>query len=593
MQNMDIPRPEFPNPQFERKNWLNLNGKWKFTFDHGKTGEERRFYEDAQDNMFDMKINVPFTYESPLSGIDIKDFCDCVWYKRTFTPHEDWKDGTFLLNFGAVDYHAKVWVNGRYAGFHRGGMVSFALDVSKFVHEGENTVVVKALDETRNGKQPGGKQCFDYYSAGCHYTRTTGIWQTVWLEFIPLNSYITNFKVHTDIDNSSVMIHASFAAAVKNAGFEVEIYYNEKKIAEKTIKATGTSASIHLGIPEKDMILWDVGHGNLYELILTYGHPHHINDTVYSYFGMRDIKIDGHKVLINGKSVFQRLVLDQGFYPDGTWTAPTAEALEQDVLISMEAGFNGARLHQKIWEPLFHYYADKHGYITWGEHGNWGMDYSGESYQNFTCEWIEAVERDRNHPSIVGWCPHNETHWGQRRDDLAYLYRITKMLDPTRPVIDTSGYVHVETDIFDCHDYDQNVKTFKARYDALLDPKKPEDVHQNNNRWDWQEIMEYPYFVSEFGGTWWHEAEEGEHGDSERKQSWGYGKAPESIEEFYARFEGLVSALLDNPRIFAFCYTQLTDVEQEQNGIFYYDRRRKFDMARLHKIMTKVAAIEK
>jgi hypothetical protein len=165
------------------------------------------------------------------------------------------------------------------------------------------------------------------------------------------------------------------------------------------------------------------------------------------------------------------------------------------------------------------------------------------------------------------------------------------MLDPTRPVIDTSGYVHVETDIFDCHDYDQNTETFKARYDALLNPKKPEDVHQNHNRWDWQKIMEYPYFVSEFGGTWWHDINEDEKGG--RKQSWGYGKAPENIEEFYARFESLVTTLLDNPRIFAFCYTQLTDVEQEQNGIVYYDRRKKFDMARLHKIMTKQAAIEK
>ena len=581
---MAIPRPEFPNPQFERKNWLNLNGKWQFAFDHGKTGEERRFYEDT--DAFDREINVPFTYESPLSGINIKDFCDCVWYKRTFDLPAAWTNNKLLIRFGAVDYHAKVWINGKYAGFHRGGMISFALDITKFVQPGKNTVTLKALDETRNGKQPGGKQCFDYHSSGCHYTRTTGIWQTVWLEHIPFESYIKDFKIITDIENSSIAINAAFSAGIKDASFGAVVTYKGKPINSKTIKASGTSASIHLGIPAEDLRLWDVGKGELYDVVLTYG-----GDVVHSYFGMRDVKIDGFKVLINGKSVFQRLVLDQGFYPDGTWTAPTAEALEQDILISMEAGFNGARLHQKIWEPLFHYYADKHGYITWGEHGNWGMDYSAESYENFMCEWIEAVARDFNHPSIVGWCPHNETHWGQRRDDLAYIYRVTKMIDPTRPVIDTSGYVHVETDIFDCHDYDQNVESFKARYDALLNPQKPEDVHQNNNRWDWREIMEYPYFVSEFGGTWWQDTNEAEKG--ERRQSWGYGKAPEDIEEFYKRFEGLVTTLLDNPRIFAFCYTQLTDVEQEQNGIFYYDRSKKFDMARLHKIMTKQAAIEK
>ncbi|MCL2099429.1 MAG: beta-galactosidase [Oscillospiraceae bacterium] len=583
MQN--IPRPEFPNPQFERKNWLNLNGKWKFKFDYGKTGEERKFYEEQQDSAFDMQINVPFTYESPLSGINIKDFCECVWYKRAFTLSDNWNEGHILLNFGAVDYHAKIWINGQYAGFHRGGMSSFSFDVTKLLNKGENTICVKVLDEARNGKQPGGKQCFDFYSAGCHYTRTTGIWQTVWLEYIPFDSYIKSFKILTDTENSSIAVNAVFSAGITGADFKAEVSYKGKALCSKIIKASGNTASIHLGIPKEDLHLWDIGKGELYDLVLTYG-----NDAVYTYFGMRDIKIDGFKVLINGKSVFQRLVLDQGFYPDGTWTAPSAEALKQDILLSMEAGFNGARLHQKIWEPLFHCYADRLGYITWGEHGNWGMDYSAESYENFLFEWAEAIERDYNHPSIVGWCPHNETHWGQRRDDLACLYRITKKLDPTRPVIDTSGYVHVETDIFDCHDYDQDPVTFKARYDALLDPQKPEDVFQNNNNWDWRKVIEYPYFVSEFGGTWWHDISRE---TQNHKQSWGYGKAPEDIEEFYKRFEALVTALLDNPRIFAFCYTQLTDVEQEQNGIVYYDRRKKFDMARLHKIMTKQAAIER
>jgi catechol 2,3-dioxygenase-like lactoylglutathione lyase family enzyme len=375
---------------------------------------------------------------------------------------------------------------------------------------------------------------------------------------------------------------------VKGAEFTAEILYNDRIINGKFRKVSGTNVSVQLDIPEEELHLWDVGKGELYGLVLTYG----VNskyDFVYSYFGMRSVEIDGHKILINGKSVFQRLVLDQGFYPDGTWTAPSAEALKNDILISMETGFNGARLHQKIFEPLFHYYADTLGYITWGEHGNWGMDNSAESYQNFTCEWIGSVNRDFNHPSIVGWCPHNETHWGQRRDDLAYIYRITKSIDSTRPVIDTSGYVHVETDIFDIHDYDQNVESFKKRYDALLDETNKAEIFQNDNRWSREKIMEYPYFVSEFGGTWWSEVSK----ESESStQSWGYGKAPQDIENFYERFEGLCSALLDNPRICALCYTQLTDVEQEQNGIVYYDRRKKFDMARLHKILTKKAAIE-
>ena len=589
--NQNIPRPEFPNPQFERKNWQNLNGKWQFKFDHGRTGEERDF---VNADVFDYEINVPFTYESPLSGINVKDICECVWYKRTFNldDGEECNKGRILLHFGAVDYHAKIWVNGKYVDFHRGGMTSFSLDITKYAQPGENVLVVKVTDNLRDGKQPSGKQCPAYSSYTCLYTRTTGIWQTVWLEYVPFESYIKDFKVYTDIDNSTVTINASFANAVKDAYFAAKVLYNDEIITVKSQKAGGTSASIQLEIPKEKLYLWDVGKGELYGLILKYGNSENenLNDKVYSYFGMREIKIDGYKILLNGRPVFQRLVLDQGFYPDGTWTAPSAEALKNDIEISMEAGFNGARLHQKIFEPLFHYYADTLGYITWGEHGNWGMDSSAESYQNFTCEWIGAVNRDFNHPSIIGWCPHNETNWEQRGEDLAYIYRITKSIDYTRPVIDTSGYVHVATDIFDIHDYDQNVETFNKRYLALLDKDNKAELFQNNNRWSREKIMELPYFISEFGGTWWSDVSK----ESEsHTQSWGYGKAPEDIERFYERFDGLVSALLDNPRVCAFCYTQLTDVEQEQNGIVYYDRRKKFDMARLHKSMTKTAAIEK
>jgi hypothetical protein len=233
------------------------------------------------------------------------------------------------------------------------------------------------------------------------------------------------------------------------------------------------------------------------------------------------------------------------------------------------------------------------------------MDLSAESYMNFTAEWIEALNRDFNHPSIVGWCPFNETDRKQRNEDLANIYRITKSIDSTRPVIDTSGYVHVETDIFDVHDYDQNPESFKARYDVLLDETQKNQIFQNRddwtmrhnsyNDWDADKILSLPYFVSEFGGTWWNDAGRDDPGapqGSNQTQSWGYGKAPEDIENFYARFEGLVRALLDNPAICAFCYTQLTDVEQEQNGIVYYDRGKKFDMARLRKILTKRAAAE-
>jgi len=335
-----IPRPEFPNPQFKRKNWQNLNGKWLFKFDHGNSGEERNFVNDAQ--VFDtdsMEINVPFTFESPLSGINIKDFCGCVWYKRSFTVKSNWGKGRILLHFGAVDYHTKVWINGSYVSFHRGGMISFCFDITKYVHTGENTVVVKVEDDRRGGKQPGGKQSYDYYSSGCNYTRTAGIWQTVWLEYIPFASYIKDFKVYTDIDNSSVTINAAFSDYMKNSEFQCEVFYKNNSVASKSIKVNSTFASVQIDIPKDELHIWNVGKGELYDLILSYGSQKDSanKDVVYSYFGMRNISIDGHKVLLNGKSVFQRLVLDQGFYPDGTWTAPSAEALKNDIVLSMEA----------------------------------------------------------------------------------------------------------------------------------------------------------------------------------------------------------------------------------------------------------------
>lgn len=580
MINNAIPRPEFPNPNFERKDWINLNGKWEFEFDRSNSGKQRKIVEKEK---FDGEIIVPFTFESELSGIGDKDFCECVWYKKTFDLPAEWK-GKVIFHVGACDYRSEVWVNGQYAGFHRGGMTHFCFDITKYLKEVANTVVIRAEDLQRSGKQPIGKQSNDFHSSGCCYTRTTGIWQTVWLEHIPFESYIKSFKVYPDIANGFVTVNVNFSNAVKGAKLKVKALYGGEAVAAEKICTDGNNASVQLKI--NDVKLWDLGKGELYDLKIKYGKDGSF-DTVYSYFGFRSVSIDGYKFMLNGRSVFQRLVLDQGFYPDGTWTAPTAEALENDIILSMEAGFNGARLHQKIFEPLFHYYADKHGYITWGEHGNWGMDYSAESYMNFAGEWLESIERDFNHPSIIGWCPHNETHRGQRRDDLAYLYRMTKQADPTRVCIDTSGYVHVETDIYDVHDYDQNPETFKARYLPMLEADNKGKFHENAKSMG--PIEHLPYFVSEFGGTWWSDVSK----ETENHTvSWGYGKAPEEIEEFYNRFEGLVSALLENGRICAFCYTQLTDVEQEQNGIYYYNRSKKFDSKRLHEIMTKKAAIE-
>ena len=330
--------------------------------------------------------------------------------------------------------------------------------------------------------------------------------------------------------------------------------------------------------------LWEIEHPKLYEMAITLYRGDELIDTVLTYFGMRSISIDGDAVLINGKPVFQRLVLDQGFYPDGIYTAPTDDDLKGDIILSQNLGFNGARLHQKVFEPRYLYWADKLGYIVWGEYGSWGLDITKPlGLERFLPEWMEAVERDFNHPSIVGWCPFNET-WdlnGAKQDDhvLETVYKVTKAMDKTRPVIDTSGNFHVITDIFDVHDYDQNPESFAQKYEAM---KTGGPVYE----WfpDRQKYKGQPYFVSEYGGIWWQRGE---------SKGWGYGKKPETESEFIQRYKGLTETLLNNPKMFGFCYTQLYDVEQEVNGLYTYDRKPKFDTKTIKEINSGIAQIEK
>ena len=308
-------------------------------------------------------------------------------------------------------------------------------------------------------------------------------------------------------------------------------------------------------------------------------------DTVKSYFGLRDIRLDGFKYLINGKSVFQRLVLDQGFYRDGIYTAPDDSDMIKDIEISLAAGFNGARLHQKVFEQRFLYHCDRLGYIVWGEYPNWGLDYSApDAIYGILPEWCEEVERDFNHPSIIGWCPFNET-WDyagreQRDELLEAVYKITKQLDSTRPCIDTSGNFHVMSDIFDVHDYEQDPKIFKENYDKLVSDGTLFDRHDSRQKYAGE-----PTFVSEYGGIKWVVGEQDEN-------AWGYGNAPRTENEFIERYRGLTEALLGNELMFGFCYTQLYDIEQEQNGLYTYDREPKFDMTVFHGINSAKAAIE-
>jgi len=566
---IDIPRPEYPRPQLVRNEWMNLNGSWQFETDPGKSGWQRGLHEQRQ---LSSMINLPFCPESRLSGIGNTDFMECVWYKRDFTLPGNWQhDGQHtLLHIGACDYHTEVWINGISVGTHNGGYTSFNFDITNNIHAGENRITICATDDLRSDNQPAGKQCKEYASCGCAYTRTSGIWQTVWLESVP-SSYILRTKYTPILETSSLLVEV---ICHKSHGMMLcaEASYEGKAVGHVQTHVSGKSAIFSLELDE--LHLWRAGDPKLYDLTLRLG-----NDVVQSYFGMRDVAYHNGKILINGKPIFQRLILDQGFYPEGIYTAPSDDELIADIRRSLDMGFNGARLHQKIFEPRFLYHCDKMGYLVWGEHANWGLDLAKpEAWQGFLPEWLEALERDYNHPSIVGWCPLNET----QKDQNAALVKMTcdmiRAFDSTRPIVDASGWYHVDGagEIYDEHDYEQDPVVFKKKYDALLNDESVTCIHINTSG--------QPVFISEYGGIWWSDVD---------KDGWGYGSHPKDKQDFVERYKGLTEALLDNPKICAFCYTQLTDVEQEQNGLYTYDRTPKFDASIIAAINRRKAAIEK
>ena len=587
---MSQPRPEHPRPQFQRDSWLNLNGTWGFCLDFGLSGEEHGWHENP--TPLDGKITVPFCPESDLSGVAYTDFIPAIWYHRTLDIPAAWKDQRILLHFGAVDYDCRAWINGQLVGRHYGGSSSFCFDITRALQDSDNQLVVCARDDVRSGLQPGGKQCPDLHSRGCHYTRTTGIWQTVWLEAVP-HSRIDSVRILPDLDSSRFVLIPTFQNAVHGQTFRAVLTDADREVASAQTPASSTSSlALEMDHPHP----WSCADPHLYKLRFELLDGDRIIDQVSSYAGLRKFHIEGKKFFLNNEPIFLRFVLDQGFYPRSIWTAPTDAELKADIERSQAVGFNGARLHQKVFEERFHYWADRLGYLTWGEFCDWGLDFGQpQAVHNHQREWREVVMRDLNHPSIVAWTPFNETagpanrHPEVHRQTLQEVYDLTRALDPTRPLHDASGYVHVCTDIFTVHDYEQDVDTFRQRY-ASVDPQKPEEARVCSPELSIPYAGQ-PYVVDEYGGTWWVESSS-EEGTS-RDAGWGYGNRPQNIEEVYKRIEGLTKVLTDHPHIAGFTYTQLTDIEQEQNGIYTYDRKLKFDAERLRHALAAPAAIEK
>ena len=592
-----VPRPEYPRPQFRRPDWVNLNGEWAFAFDDKREGLLGGWQHTPAEQLqagrspFDRAILVPFSYQAPLSGIGERAFHDVVWYARIFyPPYLDEDGGRLLLHFGALDYRAAVWINGTQVTSHEGGHTPFSTDVTDALRERENVIVVRAEDPSHDVSILRGKQYWREESEGIFYTRTTGIWQTVWLEPVGRRR-IDALRLTPDVDGARVDVEISVEGFESDLVLRLIVTREGERVLDDRVELLSPLLKRSLPLTESGEAhdtphltewpkpaLWSPEHPNLYDLRLELSDAGgRVLDVVDSYFGMRKVEVRDGKVYLNNNPYYQRLVLDQGYFPDGLLTAPTDDDLHRDIELAKEMGFNGARKHQKVEDPRWLYWADTLGFLVWSEMAN-AYRYSPEYVRRITNEWQEAVRRDYNHPCIVAWVPMNES-WGvphlltdrTQVEHLLAMYHLTRSLDASRLVVSNDGWEHAHTDLMTIHDY-RDAKTLAESYTS------PESViaAEPAGRPAYVPGFAYrgePILVTEFGGIAFDSEDEG----------WGYSTVA-NAEELLERYGTLISALLESDPVQGFCYTQLTDVEQEVNGLLTYDRRPKADLVRIRKI---------
>lgn len=592
MKNVSIPRNEYPRPQLVRKNWLNLNGEWQFAFDDENIGVKEKWFQIV--HPFKQKIIVPFAYQTKLSGINDPSFHDHVWYRREFTVPKEWSGQKIILHFGAVDYRAWVYVNGQYAGYHEGGHVSFSFDITELLTWETETIVVRVEDPSRDETIPRGKQFWFEKSDSIWYTRTTGIWQTVWLE--PVSSTnISKLRLTPDIDRGDIIVEFEVKGNYLNKKVEIEIGFKGEKVVLDTIEIFEAYNKRSINLYNRQIFRtsfhhvgwnWAPESPNLFDIKITLKDDQEVLDEIDSYFGMRKIHIENGMVYLNNKPYYQKLVLDQGYWPDGLLTAPTDEDLKKDIELALEMGFNGCRKHQKVEDPRFFYWADKLGFLVWGECPA-SPSYSEDAASRLTKEWIEIIERDYNHPSIVAWVPLNES-WGvpfikfnkqQQHHSLA-MYHLIHSLDPTRLVISNDGWELTVTDICAIHNYNHGSSDEKEKYEAFKESlATKENLLRSKpaNRGIYADGFEHngePILLTEFGGIGFKVGE---------NNGWGYTSVKDE-QEFIADYRRVMEAVYASQALHGYCYTQLTDVEQEINGLLTYHREPKCELEKIREI---------
>ncbi|OQA78395.1 MAG: Evolved beta-galactosidase subunit alpha [Tenericutes bacterium ADurb.Bin239] len=568
-------RSEYPRPSLVRAHWQNLNGLWDFAFDDKNVGLTEKWLEKGK---FPLKINVPFAFQTPLSGINDQSFHDYVWYRRTFKVEKQ-KGKRYLLHFGAVDYECKVYLNKKLIGEHIGGQAPFSFDVTAFLNFVEEELVVWVSDLSTDEHMPRGKQYWKEKPEGIWYNRTTGIWQTVWLEIVP-EAYVTRMKITPLYDEGKV----HFALTLSEAGQKLVLQGADNLLKySATVNTLEHEFTLQVFKDKKDYDTksWSPENPYLFKFTLSYGDDH-----LSSYFGMRKVHAADAITYLNNKPYYMKLVLDQGYWPESLVTPPSHEALEYDIKMAKAMGFNGARKHQKCEDPYFHYYADKLGFLVWAEMAS-SIKFSELSAWRDKNEWQQIMKRDYNHPSIVSWVPLNES-WGvneiatdkRQQQHALDLYNFIKSQDKTRFVVGNDGWEQVITDICAIHNYNHGhhddkeaIAAFNksiSTKDALLNSqpaKRP--IYANGYAYRGEPIL-----LTEFGGISYQMSED---------KGWGY-TAVSDADRLLSEYKRIILAIKKSTALVGYCYTQLTDVEQEINGLLTYDRRPKLPVEKVKEV---------
>lgn len=574
-----------PRPNMYRERWISLNGEWAFAFDDADEGLDEGWHEPGR--TFDKRIQVPYCYQSKRSGIGDPDLHEVVWYRRTVeVPRLEAHEHAWI-HFGAVDYKADIWIDGRHVKQHVGGHTGFSLKVPKNSADAGSFELVVRAEDRYSIEQPRGKQIWGRHPERCWYTATTGIWQRVWME-ITGETRLERVRIIPDVDRHQALIDGKLSRPAGEGELLWTLYFKDKEVSSGKQSIAGQGFRFAITVEDTDPIdtaahLWSPHNPNLFFLKLEYIREGRTEDKLITYFGMRKIETRGNKVLLNHFPLYQKLVLDQGYWPDTLLTLPDDEALLKDVLLAKEMGFNGVRKHEKLEDPKFLFYADVHGLLVWNEMPSM-YHFTNESMHALVQEWQEAIEQVYNHPSVIVHVPLNES-WGVK--DIVHdvnqqrfaesLYHLTKALDPTRLVSTNDGWEAVTSDLCGIHDYEKSGDRLYERYkdrDELLNwTAVGKMIYADGYGYRGE-----PVLLSEFGGIALQD---------ESEQNWGYNDKAADGEELLARMENLLDAILRLDYIEGYCYTQLTDVEQETNGLLYPDRTPKVPLDRVRELIER------